>query len=299
MEAEIQRLMKEGDLYHSQGLFNEAMAVYETLQSTLRNSRGLPRRDEHLARVSEKIQAVQSDREETEELTRSPRVSSKAQNVIKRLFSSRHKEKDLEALDEAVTLVDFGQYERALSELQPLLERKRVRLQAAESILRCQMAMGEVDAVLNRFRQWQTGERFPADDIERIRSYLDTLLQEAGLGNSLQEVTAARTARRTYEGNGDLLEFQFIEIAFEDGPLRGKRVDLPVQEQDGNQIRILISEEQGLLLEQMEPGRLLGHVRYFAPPHALMNASAEVVEKRKRSASAQDGFVVNLRIRAA
>ncbi len=297
MDAEIQRLMKEGDLYHSQGLFSEAMAVYEILQTTLRNSRDIPGRDEHLARVSEKMRAIQSDRQESAELTRAPRVSTRAQDMIKRLFSSsRDKEKDLAALEEAVALIDFGQYERALSELQPLVERGRVRLQAAQNMLRCEVAMGNLEGALGRFRGWQTEERFPAGQVEGIRRYLDTLVQESGLAKNLQEVAAAPTAGRAYEGSGDLLEFQFIQVTFEDGPLQGKPVDFPVEEQNGNQIRILIPGEQTLLIEQMQPGRHIGEVRYFAPPHALMNAAAEIVEKKKHIDSSEDCFAVILRI---
>jgi hypothetical protein len=108
-----------------------------------------------------------------------PAISPKAQDLIKKLFSiseAGEKDKDTTALDGAVVLAKFGQYERALIELNELLREDSLRVVAAKNILRCKMAISSTDDVVAQFQEWQSSRLFLPEQLETVYIFMNTLL---------------------------------------------------------------------------------------------------------------------------
>ena len=86
------------------------------------------------------------------------------------------------ALEGAVALAKFGQFDRAHQELQPLLAKDGVKVEAAKNILRCHLAAGSAEEAVSQYRLWHTDERFQMGQLEMIRVYLNDALQKKRCG---------------------------------------------------------------------------------------------------------------------
>ena len=138
----IKRLLKEAEVYKGHGLLNEARLKYNEVADLIRNNPKIKNKDKLLAGLSKKINLLEVDTQKVERGPSSPELSSRAQDLIKKLFSFSKEESEEEAaLEGALALAKFGQFERALAEFSNLLSNEAHRVVAAKNILRCNIAL--------------------------------------------------------------------------------------------------------------------------------------------------------------
>ena len=137
----IKILLKEAEIFHSQGLLDEAMGKYNKATELIKSDEQLKSSKKLIHGISEKISALKKDLTKVHEAPKKPDVSTKVQNLIKKMFLfSAKKDEDTIALDGAIALAKFGQYNKALKEFNELLKKDSLRVVAAKNILRCHMA---------------------------------------------------------------------------------------------------------------------------------------------------------------
>ena len=279
MESEIKRLFKEAALYQKQGLLDEARQIYEGLSQRVQADEDLTTREDLARSLQEKLRQLDSQAAEIEELTRAPRVSSKAQGMIRSLFAfSPHEAGEERALREAIALFDFGQHEAALGDLYNLLTHEAVRVQAAEHILRCLLAMDEVPRAVGEYRQWLTRAMFSSVELQALQAFFEAAIEARDDKGSLAELLRSPAADGI-QGEHELLDFSFLEITLDRGPLKGMTVDIDVSYQTGTVVKVFIPMSQSELLAQLQPGSRLSPIRFFSPPQAFLNTSAVVLNQ--------------------
>lgn len=121
-KSHIISLIKEAEVYRAQGLSEESRKTYRQALRLIKNDAQLVQNDELIEAVHEKIHAVEREILEIDQVADFPEVSQEIQELIAKQFSfSRNK--DIAAIEGAVALAKFGQYEKALAEFQKLIKK--------------------------------------------------------------------------------------------------------------------------------------------------------------------------------
>jgi hypothetical protein len=222
------------------------------------------------------------------------------QNLIKAKFSFST-DKESAALDGAIALTKFGQFERAIKEFKELLKMESFRLVAAKNILRCYFASStySVDGAVSQYKEWLALDLFTPGQLEKIKVFLENLLKEKGVEIKLpdvkeekavvkEEVTAksapakAMPATKPFietPGSGkeedDFLDVSSVGIVLEAGGKKHSEITLDVSFQSGNMVCLIVPFREKLLIESMKAGLRLNNVQFYSPI-AILNGSGVV-----------------------
>lgn len=295
----VKTLLKEAELFHSQGLLNEAMAKYNTAIDLVESDDQIKNKQGLIDGISNKISVLAKDIAKVEEAPKSPEVSDEVQELIKKMFAfSAEKDEDTIALDGAIALAKFGQYERALKEFDELLKKDSLRVVAAKNILRCHMALSSADAAISQYEQWLSGDIFVPNQLDKIRIFFEGILEKEGVERTLPtattppedpelviempEIDVDEAQEPMVEGlevedddADEVLDINSIGITMEDGPQKGEMVEFNVSFQSRNVISLLIPGKDESLLDVFQPGTKLNDVQYYSPI-AIFNGNGMV-----------------------
>ena len=168
----LKALLEEAKLYHGMGLLNESLDKYQKATELIQGNEQLKSRPNLLAGITKKMGALKKDMHKVAEATETPEVSEKVQDLIKQLFAfPAHKDEDATALDEAIALAKFGQYERAITEFNGLLTKDSVRVVAAKNIVRCHLAQTSAEAAVEQYEQWLASDIFAQGELSTGWAY--------------------------------------------------------------------------------------------------------------------------------
>jgi len=302
----IKSLLKEAELYHKQGLLDEAMGKYNKAKELIQDDELLRSKQNLVDGISKKMGLLAKDIERVEQAPKTPEVSADVQDLIKRLFTfSAEKDDDTIALDGAIALAKFGQYDSALLEFNELLKRESLRVVAAKNILRCHMAMSSVDEAFAQYEQWLSGEMFVPDQIDKLRMFFEGILEKEGVDRALPtvkiqeeddvhliempEIDEPQIQETISEGvdidgfefeedeaeSDEILDINSIRLTVESGPREGQAVELIVNFQSGNVISLLIPSRDKDLIECFNAGDTINNIEYYSPI-AIFNSSGLV-----------------------
>jgi adenylate cyclase len=113
-------LVKEAEIYRGQGLLEESRETYARLLEFVQRQKKFMTNRELIHAVEEKIKTVDRELRDRELHVETPDLSEELQDLISKLFSFSSNQ-DVAAIEGAVALAKFGQYEKALAELQKLV----------------------------------------------------------------------------------------------------------------------------------------------------------------------------------
>lgn len=312
IKQQIKKALQEAEIYRSQGLIAEAHTKYQNAASLIGSIEKLKNKDALINAVQEKIKALNSTKESIEKRPNTPELSRKAQDLIKNLFTfSENKEEDDAALEGAVALAKFGQLDRALTELNALLQKESMRVEAAKNILRCHLASSSTDEAINQYRQWYAGDLFQPAQLEAVRCYIDEIMTKKGieaalpsplkaaetrdddLGLELEMASASEAQEETEE---EFIDITSIGITFDNGPRKGKMLEFDVNFQSGNTLSLIISKKDKELIEGFSEGMKLNDVQFFSPI-AIFNGAGLIASKTQIKAGPKQGdYCLDIRI---
>jgi tetratricopeptide (TPR) repeat protein len=182
----IKKLLKEAELYHSQGLLYEAIGKYNDATEIIQNIEKLKNKQNLLEGISKKINVLKQDISKTELAPKKPEVSENIQDLIKKMYSfSPDIDEDAKALEGAVALAKFGQFKRAILEFNELLKRDSTRIDAAKNILRCHMAFYSVDEAISQYEKWLLDDIFQLNQLDKIYIFFENLLKSEGVEQAI------------------------------------------------------------------------------------------------------------------
>ena len=308
IKQRLKATLQEAEIYRSQGLISEAHLKYQDAAGLINSIEKLKNKESLLSAITEKIRALNLTKEKVDKGPNAPELSKKAQDLIKNLFAfSENKDPDSAALEGAVALAKFGQFDRAVTELQTLLQKENTRVEAAKNILRCHLASSSSDDAINQYHQWYASDLFQANQLEAVRSYLEDILQKKGIEASLppppgindtQEAAPESTAAIEIqaEQEDEFLDITSIGITFDSGPRSGKMVEFDVNFQSGNTLSLIISKQEQDVIEGLTAGTRLKDVQFFSPI-AIFNGTGVVLSKTQiKTGPKQGDYCLDVRI---
>lgn len=279
-KRQIQSLFKEAEIYRSQGLFVEAKEKYTHLAALIQEDDQIANRQSLIDAISKKISAVDIEINKRKKPPPMPEMSTKVQNLIRNLFSfSQDNDKNTAKLDGAIALAKFGQFERALMEFNELMKKDSLRVVAAKNIVRCHVALSSLDVAVTKYQQWLSSNIFSSGQLEKVRVFLQDILDRKGVNEKLPTVSEPTDATEQDEtSEQELLEIHSIGIRLDDEPEKGTLVELDVHFQRGNMIGLIISGKDKKLIENLKVGVRLNDIEFYSPI-AVFRGSATVSGK--------------------
>ena len=298
----IKRLIQEAELYQGQGLLSEARSKYDEVSDLIRNNPKIKNKEKLLAGLSKKINLLEVDTQKVEKGPTSPELSSRAQDLIQKLFSFSKEESEEEAaLEGALALAKFGQFERALDEFNKLLAIEVHRLVAAKNILRCHIALNSETTAADRYEEWVKGDLFSKDQLATLRLFLEQVFENKGVSRRLTKVggTAepeAAAEEKTLKQEEEFIDISSIGIYLDEGPGKGKVVEFDVYFQSGNLLSLIISQRDGKMIEHLNVDNQLDDLQFYSPI-AIFNGSGVVAAKSEiKSGPKQGDFCLDIKI---
>jgi tetratricopeptide (TPR) repeat protein len=271
----IKALIKEAALYQKQGLFEESKEKYEEILTFIQHDERYEKDKKLIDAVKGKIRILEENLNEIDKSTETPVLSEEVHDLISRLFSSS-KDKDMAAIEGAVALAKFGQYEKALEEFQRLIEEGKMPLVAAKNTLMCHMAISSPDEAIAQFTQWVSRDTFSRSDLEYIRTFLENTLEKQGIKVDLPKVDEAPAEEgKPEEKEVDIIDISSVGVQLANGPRKGETVEFEVTFQLGNKISIIIPAQQKDLADAFKTGLRLPEIQCFSPI-AIFNARGTV-----------------------
>ena len=291
----IKKLLKEAELYHSQGLLYEAIGKYNEATETIQNIEQLKNKQNLLEGISKKINVLKKDISKMELAPKKPEVSENIQDLIKKMYSfSPDIDEDAKALEGAVALAKFGQFKRAISDFNELLKKDSTRIDAAKNILRCHMALYSTDEAISQYEKWLLDDIFNPNQLDKIYIFFESLLKSEGIEQTLpktkEEVDELRVKAsqekdqvqvpepeiavleqtepepeiESEAGNEDVLDVNSIGISLDSGPQKGSVYEFKVRFQLGKVVSLLIPSRDKDVIENFQVGSELHDVQYYS-----------------------------------
>ncbi len=298
MAINIKSLLQQAEIYRSQGLLQDAEKKYLEVATAIKNSDNIQNKNKLLKAVKKKLSAVRKDNEDVETAPTSPEMSSHVNEMIKKLFSFSHDKTNEEeaALEGAIALAKFGQFEGAITEFKKLLEKESVGVAAAKNIIRCFMTLDSIDAASTQMYEWESSDYFSAEQMEKIRSFFDEMLEKKGIKRDL----AASDLPEEEEAVEDeeFLDISAVAITFDSGPHKGEQVELDVSFQSGNIISLIISSNDEHMIENLQVGVKLEDIHFYSPI-AIFRGTGVVSAKTQINSGPKKGdYSVDIKIQS-
>ncbi|MCP4748534.1 MAG: hypothetical protein GY874_20730 [Desulfobacteraceae bacterium] len=308
IKKRLKAMLQEAEIYRSQGLIAEAKSIYKEASEHINSIEKLKNKNSLLNLINSKIVALDETKTRVEKGPAASReLGKKAQDLIKNLFAfSENKDADYAALEGAVALAKFGQFDRAFDELNALIEKDNVRVEAGKNILRCHLAAATSDEAIEQYKKWFLMDIFLPSQLETLRSYLADILQKKGVKASLpspltdgERMTSANhetVVSVEPELEEEFLDITSIGITFDSGPQKGRMIEFDVNFQSGNMLSLIISKSDQELIEGLKSGSSLQDIQFYSPI-AIFNGAGMVASKTKiKSGPKQGDYCLDIKI---
>jgi tetratricopeptide (TPR) repeat protein len=291
----IQKFLKEAELYRKQGLLDEARDKYAQAEQAVRNNDRIQNKEKILEGIAKKIAFLQSDTQRVERGPSSPKLSEKAQDLIQKLFSfSKTESKEEAALEGAIALAKFGQFERALGEFNKLINTDSHRVVAAKNVLRCHIQLNSEEAAADQYESWARAGNFPPNQLAKVRLFIEEILKSKGIQRDLTAISVQEESAPEVEE--EFIDISSIGIYFNSGPAKGKVVEFDVNFQSGNMLSLIVSKTDAGTIEVLNVDDSLKDLQFFSPI-AMFNGSGVITAKSQiKSGPKQGDYCLDIKI---
>lgn len=302
MNNKIKSILKQAELYRSQGLLNEAREKYQTILDLIRKTDQIKNKDKLLEGLEKKMALLEKDIELVTSAPTTPEMSEHVNTLIKKLFSfTKDSEKSTEddaALEGAIALAKFGQFDGAIAEFGKLLEIDRLRVTSAKNILRCHLTLESKDDALNQFAEWESSDLFSPEQLEKIRVLFNDMLEKKGMAASQVNERAEEAVAEIDEQDDEeeILDISAVAITFDSGPHKGEQFELDVSFQSGNIISLIISSNDEILVESLKVGVKLEEVHFYSPIAIFRGSGVVSAMTQIKSGPKKGDFSLDIKI---
>ena len=317
MTKKIKHFLQQAEVYRKQGLLSEARKKYEQVTEIIQNNNNMPNRQKLLDGLAKKMALLKAEVEAVENAPSTPEMSSHVNDLIKKLFSFSDQEKDKNdaALEGAIALAKFGQFEGALEEFHKLLDVDSQCVAAGKNIVRCYLETGLVEDAAQKIAEWRNTDIFSPEQLEIILTFYDNILEKKGLqkgkapdkpasesdtapadtGESVSGETDTGEAD-TGDSDDEFLDISAVAITFDSGPCKGEQIELDVSFQSGNIISLIISSKDEELIESLKVGYRLDDVHFYSPVAIFRGSGVVSAQTRIKSGPKMGDFSLDITI---
>ena len=292
----IKSMIKEAELYRNQGLLAQSKETYLKVRQFVEKSQSFRNHDKLTNAISDKIRSIEDDLATVNHEKPAPDLSPDVQNLIKNLFSFS-KSEDTAAIEGAMALAKFGQYERALSEFNRLLKDGTMPLVAAKNIIRCHLALSSPNEAIEQYERWLSSDLLSKGQLEKARLFLQNILERKGIKVNLTSVDRLSSEADGGTGkDGDVLDISSVGVKLIDGPRKGKMIEFDVTFQSGDIISVVVSSNEKDLIELLNLGIVLPDMQFYSPI-AIFKGKGVVSGKTKiQSGPKQGDYMLDIKI---
>jgi tetratricopeptide (TPR) repeat protein len=295
----VKSLIKEAEVYRRQGLLSQAREIYRKVLKFIKNSKALGNRKDLADAVGKKIKDIEDGLTDLHEESGAPELSEDVKGLIKGLFAFS-KDKKAAAMEGALALAKFGQYESALVEFNKVLKAGIMPLAAAKNIIRCHLASSSPNEAIGQYEHWMANDTLSKEHLDAVRSFLGDLLQRKGLKVNLpavEEAPPADTSTGERGGkSGDVLDISSVGVRLSDGPRKGKMVEFDVTFQSGNIISIVVSSNHKDLVKAFDIGTVLPDMQFYSPIAIFKGKGIVSGKTQIRSGPKQGDYMLDIRV---
>jgi hypothetical protein len=216
------------------------------------------------------------------------------QDLIAKLFSFSGS-KDTAAVEAAVALAKFGQYDRAVAEFQRLIREGVLPRVAATNLLSCHLTLGSSEAGIAQFSQWVSAKELPPADLEYLRGYLKSALEKKGIQADLPAVEEPPPAGAPAEEKEDeVIAISSVRLTLLTGPRKGETAEFDVTFQSGNALSIIVPASQREVADSFKAGSRLKDIQCYSVM-GVFNGQGAVTAKSTISSGPKRGdFTLDL-----
>lgn len=262
-QEHILSLVREADVYRSQGLLSESKGKYTQALALIESEGRLAGLDSLVAQVRKKIRKVDETLAEIKAAPKVPDLSPQLRNLIKKSFSfSRTRE--VASMEGALALAKFGQYEEAIQEFQALLGQGSLPIVTARHILRCYFSLSLPYAAIAQFRDWVSSQKLSKEDLRYVREFLEESLKEVGFKEHLPSLLGEERAKSGKGLKEDTLDISAIRIQFTEGPFKGEAFETDVISQFGSLVSVLVPARREDLAAAFRIGKRLERIQCYS-----------------------------------
>ncbi|MBW1998740.1 MAG: hypothetical protein JRJ29_12345 [Deltaproteobacteria bacterium] len=267
--------MKQAEIYRAQGLFTESKMSYLKAAKAIKNNEGLKRNRQLLAGIAKRIKVIEKQIKELKEDPRRPELAPEIQALITKLFGFS-KDKETAAIEGAVALAKFGQYEKAIVEFKRLLNQGVLPLVAAKNILRCYLSLSSPEAAVNQLKQWIDEDFLPNRYLVNLRNFLGDLFEKRDIDMVLPDLVEKPLEKDSpADKEMEILDISLVSMRMDGGPRKGQTMEFEVSFQTGNTISIMVPAEYKDIIEALKPGTRLPEMQCYSLL-AVFNGSGTV-----------------------
>ena len=260
----IKSLVREADFYRSQGLLEQAKYKYNEALKIVQKSEALQKQESLVNSLNKRIKSVNDSLDEIEKASETPELTENVQNLISNLFSFS-RDKDVAAIEGAVALAKFGQYEKAFTEFQRLIDERILPIRAAQNMLRCQLFFISPERAVDQFKKWASSPSFTKKEMKFLKEFMIKMFKKEGIGLDLPEtqVTLPDEAKKD-AATEPVLEISAIGIRMKNNFRREIDVELDITFQTGNILSFIVKADKRDLLEFLSAGARLPEIKCYS-----------------------------------
>jgi len=284
----IRSLIREAELYRKQSLLEESKEKYEEILQFLQGHERYSKDKKLIDAIQGKIRTVEGTLDEVESSPETPELSQEVHELISRLFSFSEN-KDTAAMEGAIALAKFGQYDKAIKAFQGLIQEGIMPLVAAKNALMCHLNLASADAAVAQFTQWLSQETFSAKELRYLQSTLRDHLAKRGIEVDLPQVSEPLPGELEPKGEEEaVIDISSFAVHLANGPRKGQRTEFEVSFQSGNTISTIIAAQEKDVVDAFKPGLQLPDIECFSPI-AVFKGRGVVSDMKKISSGRRKG----------
>lgn len=295
----IKSLLKQAEIYRSQGLLRDSKTSYLKAVQVIKRNESLAGNKELMGAIAKKIRIIEEQIKEIDKDPGTPELTPEVQALITKLFAFS-KDHETAAIEGAVALAKFGQYDKALIEFKRLLKQGILPLVAAKNILRCYLSLSSPEKAVKQLEQWISGNTFSSRYLVNLHNFLGDLFEKRGINMKLPDLvenTPEKDAPPDKEM--EILDISLVSIKLEDGPRKGDVMEFDVSFQTGNTISIMIPGDQKDIIEVLKPGTRLPDMQCYSLL-AVFNGSGTVCGLNRVTSGPKKGsYTIDVTINGA
>jgi hypothetical protein len=266
-QEKVKTLLKEAVVYKNQGLYNQAREKFGTALGIMTQNELLRSNTTLISAVEEKIREVDAILGDIDQDTGPPELSEDIQDLIKKSFAFS-RDKEAAAIEGAMALAKFGQFDKALKEFNEILAYATLPVMIAKNIIRCHLTASSPEAAVEQFKGWAEGDRFSREEIIHLREFLQGILESRDIDLEVpggDEVQDHPLPDAEPEEDEDDMDVSSVNIRLEGGPESGRGEEFPVELQSGSTISIIVPASSKELVRLFKHGLRLPEIQCFSP----------------------------------
>jgi tetratricopeptide (TPR) repeat protein len=294
-QERVKALLKEAMVYKNQGLFRQAGEKFNSALEIASRSDELKTNKALAEAIRQRLRDLEAALKEVDEDDEVPELSEDVQDLIRKSFAFS-KDREAAAMEGAMALAKFGQFEKALEEFNRILEYATLPFVVAKNILRCRLNMSPPEEAVREFKTWSEGERFSPEELLRLRDFLGGLLKARGLEPDLPDISdKPAPTPEAAPAEDEEMDISSVNIRVRAGP-EVRAMEFPVELQSKNTVSIVVKSSDRELVNLLRHGLRLPGLQCFSSM-GFFPAAGTVTGKTKVLQGPNRGhFMVDIRL---